>query len=229
MAFIRNSAPPAEATVTITSPSSTRQTRIAFNAALVRAAGLADITHVAIDVDETTRSVVFHALRAPAPEIPDDAKFPLMRDGGQKTKKTACRAVYVHRDKAAHLVEGKYPARFKVTRSGAHIEISLDPRGMVYEAVTDVPAGTGGVYRLVDGDGMTIDIGLSESDVRGRIRTKLANEPETTRIIVYPLGLQHERLHWERIFQRRHVERYGALPKHCAVLGPGCGCPACGA
>lgn len=214
--------------VTISAPRSSPQTRVAFNAALVRAAGLADVTHVAIDIDDRSRSAVFVACGESSREIPKDAKFPLGRDGGQKTNKTAGRAIYVNRNKAADLVAGKYPAEFQNSRGGIRVTIHLDPKGTSYRSMEDVPGSIGGVYRLLDRKGHTIDIGMSESDVRGRVRTKWSNEPDAEEAIVYRLDSKRDCLHWERIFHRRHQkESGGALPKHCEAIGPGCGCAKC--
>jgi hypothetical protein len=197
--------------------------------ALVRAAGLENTSYIAIDLDDKTRSAVFVAFGSIVPRgIPRDAKFPLIRDGGQRTKKSVGRAIYVHRNRATDLVEGKYPAEFKRQRDRVRITIDLDPTKVAYKSPDDVPSGIGGVYRLVDGDGETIDIGMSLSDVRGRIRTKWSNELGAYEVLVYRVTSKQEGLHWERVFHRRHVVEKGALPKYCAAMGAGCGCAMCG-
>jgi hypothetical protein len=228
MMLIANLSPPKVPIVTVTAPASSRQVRIAFNAPLVRDASLQAVPYMAIDFDEERQQVTF--ISTSSREYQGVVAFKLMRDGGQPSSKTTGKALYGSKnvlrmlDRQARRV---YEPEIQRGRAGTKITISLDPVSDRYVAPDEIPAGVGGVYRILDADGTDIDIGCSKNDVRARLATKWPQQKEAASILLYVLKSEQECLHWERLFHKRFELSNGRLPRYCEVKGKGCGCKAC--
>ncbi len=102
--------------VNVSAPASSRQVRVGFNAALVEKAGLADVTHVAIDHDEAKQRLKF--IPSAEAEYGGVPAHKLLTDGG---KKTAARIVLVARSKIGFLLPGAYEP--STLRSGKGFDI----------------------------------------------------------------------------------------------------------
>ncbi len=226
--LIGNPSPPKRPVVSVTAPASSKQVRIAFNAPLVRHASLQDVPYMAIDFDVERQRVTF--ISTPSREYKGAVAFPLMRDGGQSSSKTASKALYGPKNLLSmlHLQAPRvYEPETQRGRAGTKISIALEPAPASYAAPQDVPLRAGGVYRILDADGTDLDIGCSKNDVRGRVSTKWEHEKEATSVLVYALESERECLHWERVFQKRFEASSGRPPRYCEVKGKGCGCTAC--
>jgi hypothetical protein len=226
--LIENRSPPKRPVVSVTAPASSKQVRIAFNAPLVREASLQDVPYMAIDFDEERQRVTF--ISAPSHEYNGKGAFPLMRDGGQSSSKTASKALYGPKNLLSKLhlqAPRMYKPEIQRGRAGTKISIALEPAPASYAAPEEIPLRVGGIYRVLDADGTDIDIGCSKNDVRGRVSTKWRHEKEAASVLVYALESELDCLHWERVFQRRFEAASGRLPRYCEVRGKGCGCKAC--
>jgi hypothetical protein len=223
--LIGNSSPPKRPVVSVTAPPSSKQVRIAFNAPLVRHASLQDIPYMAIDFDEERQRVTF--ISAPSHEYKGVVAFPLMRDGGQPSKKTAGRALYGPKNLLSrlHLQAPRTYEPEKIHRG--RISIVLEPAPVSHSVPEEISPRMGGVYRILDADGIDLEIGCSKNDVRGRVSTKWGHEKEAASVLVYALASEPECLHWERVFQKRFEASRGQLPRYCEVKSKGCGCKAC--
>lgn len=228
--LIGNASPPKRAIIKFTGPASSQQVRIAFNAPLVRQASLQDVPYMAIDFDEERRRLTF--ISTPSSEYKGKPTFPLMRDGGQSSRKATGKALYGPKKQLSCLqFQLGHPYEPKIEpgrgREGTKISIDLDPAVVAYAAPAEIPPRSGGVYRILDADDVDLDIGCSKNDMRGRVSTKWAHEREAASVLVYALKSEPECLHWERIFQNRFEATSGRLPRYCEVKGKGCGCIAC--
>jgi hypothetical protein len=226
--LIGNPSPPKRPVISVTSPASSKQVRIAFNAPLVRHASLQDVPYMAIDFDVERQRVTF--ISTPSREYKGVVAFPLMRDGGQSSSMTASKALYGPKNLLSmlHLRAPRvYEPEIQRGRAGTKISIALEPAPASYAAPEDIPLRAGGVYRILDADGADLDIGCSKNDVRGRVSTKWRHEKEAASVLIYALESERECLHWEHIFQKRFEASNGRLPRYCEVKGKGCGCAAC--
>ena len=202
---------------------SARQFRLAFNSFLSRRASLQDYPFMASDRED--QRLTFIPTRQP--EKYGDRVYPLIRDGGGPLRKTAGRALFVHQDFLPELglqVGRFYPA--EIGRNGI-ISISLAPAEPVpvhYAAPEEISSRVRGVYFIRDVDRTIIDIGCSESDVRGRVRMKWKQQSEAASVSVCETA---DYLHWERVFQNRFEEEHGRLPRHNRLKGKRCGCHEC--
>jgi len=155
--------------------------------------------------------------------------FPFIRDGGRSSRNGDNRTLQVHKQLISrlNLQVGRYEPTIQRGRAEASVSIDLEPAATSYDAPEKIPSRISGVYRILDGDGIDIDIGCSKSDVRGRVTTKWRQEKEAASVLVYFLKSEGECLHWELSFQKRFERGNGRLPLHCGVRGKGCGCTAC--
>src|SRR5262245_61342941 len=111
--LIGNPSPPKAPVVSVTAPASSKQARIAFNAALMRHASLQDVPYRAIDLGEERRRVTF--ISTPSREYRGHGAFLLMRDGGQSSSRTASKALYVRKQllSVLHLHPGFYEPKIQ--------------------------------------------------------------------------------------------------------------------
>ena len=101
--------------VNVSAPATSRQIRVAFTRALVEKAGLAEVTHLAIDHDEAKKKLRFIPAEAEYGGVP---AHKLLSDGG---KKTAARIVLIARTKLGFLPPASYEPQ--AIRRGKGFEI----------------------------------------------------------------------------------------------------------
>jgi hypothetical protein len=126
--IIKNRAAPQRPLVSVTVRASATQIRIAFNADLVRQASLQDVRFMAIDFDEERHRVTFISTPSRKYKDPDDA-YPLMPDGGRKSRMTAGKALAVPTDQFVMLYRQaprRYEPQIQSGRAGPRISIALE-------------------------------------------------------------------------------------------------------
>lgn len=212
----------------VLSPSGT-QTRIAFNAALSNTRRLDRFLYVLIDVDADSRVITFTFCRSKF--VGGHIAYRVGYDGGAgATKKTATRAVYVSSHRFPLLVPGRYPPRDIGGARTPTVSIECEPGLLTAERLdsyTKIRGRFAGVYALFDESGEVLDYGHSTTDIRSRVRDQwVLHQPAAVAYVQLPSG--REAKHWERAFHKRHIAEFGSLPRGNPVIGPGCGCQACG-
>jgi predicted nucleotide-binding protein len=163
--LIGNRSPPKRPVVSVTAPASSKQVRIAFNAPLVRHASLQDVPYMAIEFDVERQRVTF--ISTPSREYKGTVAFPLMRDGGQSSSKTASKALYCPKNLLSmlHLQAPRvYEPETQRGREGTKISIALESAPASHAAPEDIPLRAGGVYRILDADATDLDIRRSKNE-----------------------------------------------------------------
>jgi predicted nucleotide-binding protein len=143
--IIKNRAPPQRPLVSVTVRASGTQVRIAFNAELVRQASLQDVLWMAIEFDGKRQRVTFISTLSREYQGPDDG-YPLLPDGGRKSRKTAAKALTVPTDLFSMLYRQAprhYEPQIQPGPAGPKISIDLEPAPASY-ADSEAWLGGGG-------------------------------------------------------------------------------------
>jgi hypothetical protein len=195
-----------------------RRAGVAFNAAFVRSASLANKTHVAVQVDSASFRVGFRFLDAPT----DTDCWALTHDGGGRGEGRWAQAgslLQLPWIASVARIQDHQRRRFKPKWSSADSMwvVTLCP---AFEnrvsAVSEVPSDARGIYRYLRGEEVMY---IGRGVIRSRFNAPERREWDIETIEYSLIPDEAQQTHWESYWLDAFVQEYGKLPIYNRIGG----------